>query len=402
MLMGGAMTEAQPGTSAGRKLTVFLDGTWDQAIGNTNVWRLKSLCRSDAESKQLVFYSAGVGTSFGENIRGGAFGYGIDDVLTLAYQWLVETYLDGDELFIFGFSRGAFAARSLSGLISRCGLLKLGAPLSISQLYARYRRGDAVRTIHELLETGAAAPIDNEERWLARYSLPIPVKLTGVWDTVGAVATSNALHLLTGGDHSFLDVNLRKSQQNVFHAVAVDENRAVFDATLLSQYVPGRDPSAPFTSPRSLDSVEQRWFVGSHGNVGGGSYNDVLAQLPLRWLMGKAEQHGLLFRQALDIDENAAAGAIDDSFKAFLSGAYALLHAEQRHWRPIGRPPEPRTETVVHTINETIDVSVFERWRNKPDYRPQNLAEWAGRHGVRIEDLTASCLANHPSTVVPD
>jgi len=127
--------------------------------------------------------------------------------------------------------------------------------------------------------------------------------------------------------------------------------------------------------------------VGSHGNVGGGSYDDLLAQLPLRWLMGKAEQHGLLFRQALDVDEGAAAGGIDDSFKAFLSGAYALLHAEQRHWRPIGRPPEARTHTVVHTINETIDVSVFERWRSDPGYRPQNLVDWARRHGIKIKDL---------------
>jgi integrase len=103
--------------------------------------------------------------------------------------------------------------------------------------------------------------------------------------------------------------------------------------------------------------------VGSHGNVGGGSYDDLLSQLPLRWLMSKAEKHGLAFRQALDIDEEAPAGEIDDSFKAFLKGAYSLLHAEQRYWRPIGRPPEARMHTVVHTINETIDASVFERWR---------------------------------------
>ena len=65
----------------------------------------------------------------------------------------------------------------------------------------------------------------------------------------------------------------------------------------------GTDPSALFHSPRSLESVEQRWFVGSHGNVGGGSYDDLLSQLPLRWLMSKAQRHGLEFKQALDIDE---------------------------------------------------------------------------------------------------
>lgn len=396
------MTDIQANAPTGRKLAVFLDGTWDQAAGNTNVWRLKSLCRSDPESGQLIFYSAGVGTSAGESIRGGMFGFGIDEVLTEAYQWLIETYLTGDEIFIFGFSRGAFAARSLAGLISRCGLLKLGAPLSISQLYARYRRGNAALTIHQLTAANAAAPVDNEERWLVRYSLPVPVKFTGVWDTVGAVATNNAMHLLTGGDHSFLDVNLRKSLQNVFHALAIDENRKVFDATLLSQYVEGTDPAAPYASPREMGSVEQRWFAGSHGNVGGGSYDDLLAQLPLRWLMAKAEQHGLVFRQQLDLDADAVLGEIDDSFKAFLHGAYALLHAEQRHWRPIGRQPVTLTETVVHTINETIDASVFERWRQVETYRPQNLADWAAAHGVRIEDLKASCLASDPKTAVPD
>jgi uncharacterized protein (DUF2235 family) len=120
------MTETAAASSEARKLAVFLDGTWDRAFGNTNVWRLKSLCAPRPD--QLVFYSEGVGTSLADRLRGGVFGYGIDDQLTLAYQWLVENYHDGDELFVFGFSRGAFAARSLSGLISRCGLLKLGAP----------------------------------------------------------------------------------------------------------------------------------------------------------------------------------------------------------------------------------------------------------------------------------
>ena len=258
-----------------------------------------------------------------------------------------------------------------------------------------------MRTIHELCEQGVVAS-SNEERWLVRYSNPISVKFTGVWDSVGAVPTNNALHLLTGGDHSFLDVNLRKTEENVFHALAIDENRKTFDADLLSQYVPGIDPSVPFESPRPLESVEQRRFVGSHGNVGGGSYDDLLSQLPLRWLMSKAEKHGLAFRQSLDIDEKAAAGEIDNSFKAFLKGAYSLLHAEQRYWRPIGRPPEARTHTVVHTINETIDASVFERWRMGSEYRPRNLADWAEVHKVKIEDLTGSRLTADPTKPAPD
>ena len=120
---------------------------------------------------------------------------------------------------------------------------------------------------------------------------------------------------------------------------------------LLSQYVPGIDPSVPFESPRPLESVEQRWFVGSHGNVGGGSYDDLLSQLPLRRLMSKAEKHGLAFRQSLDIDEKAAAGEIDDSFKAFLKGSYSLLHAEQRYWRPmVGPRRAARTRWFIRSM----------------------------------------------------
>jgi uncharacterized protein (DUF2235 family) len=76
-------------------------------------------------------------------VRGGVAGYGIDDEIIHAYTWLIENFDNGDEIFIFGFSRGAYTARSLSGLISKCGILKLGAPLSIEQLYARYRLYDA-------------------------------------------------------------------------------------------------------------------------------------------------------------------------------------------------------------------------------------------------------------------
>ncbi|MBR0750152.1 DUF2235 domain-containing protein, partial [Bradyrhizobium japonicum] len=120
-----------------KKLAIYLDGTFNTLNNNTNVWRLKSLTAETPD--QRVYYSQGVGTIRGEVVRGGVAGYGIDDEIIKAYTWLIENYDDGDEIFIFGFSRGAYTARSLSGLISKCGILRLGAPLSIEQLYARYR-----------------------------------------------------------------------------------------------------------------------------------------------------------------------------------------------------------------------------------------------------------------------
>src|SRR6478752_6427847 len=120
-----------------KRLAIFLDGTWNTLNNNTNVWRLKSLCAET--DKQRVYYSQGVGTRRGETARGGVTGYGIDNEIIDAYTWLIQNFDAGDEIFIFGFSRGAYTARSLSGLISKCGVLKLGAPLSIEQLYDRYR-----------------------------------------------------------------------------------------------------------------------------------------------------------------------------------------------------------------------------------------------------------------------
>src|SRR5688572_27841934 len=153
-----------------KRIGIFLDGTWETLNNNTNVWRLKSLCPPDAAG-QLIYYSPGVGTRFGEKIRGGVAGYGLDNEITDAYTWLVEMFEPGDGVFIFGFSRGAYAARSLSGLISKCGMLKPGAPLSVEQIYARYRRRTE-RTIRKLLEDGPSTYCTLEYRWLVTYCVP--------------------------------------------------------------------------------------------------------------------------------------------------------------------------------------------------------------------------------------
>ena len=158
---------------------------------------------------------------------------------------------------------------------------------------------------------------------MVRDCAPASVTFTGVWDTVGSLATTGHLALLTGGDHSFLDTNLRKNEEHVYHAMAIDENRADFDVTLLSYYRPNTE-TTPYVSPRPLADVEQRWFCGAHGDVGGGTYSDALAQLPLRWLLAKASSHGLAFKRNVELDAEASTAAIEDSFSDFLGGAYKV------------------------------------------------------------------------------
>src|SRR5258708_5036581 len=135
-----------------KRIALFLDDTWNTVSDNTNIWRMRALCAETSidGAKQAIYYDHGVGTRFGEHFRGGMFGYGLDRNVQAAYRWLIETYSPGDDVFVFGFSRGAFTARSLTGLIARCGLLQPGAPLSLEEVYARYRQGGVVRPIYQL------------------------------------------------------------------------------------------------------------------------------------------------------------------------------------------------------------------------------------------------------------
>jgi uncharacterized protein (DUF2235 family) len=376
-----------------KRVAAFLDGTWDTLNNNTNVWRLKSLCDFDTAG-QIVYYSRGVGTRIGEKIRGGVTGYGLDNEIIDAYTWIVEIFEQGDDIFIFGFSRGAYAARALSGLISKCGILKLGAPLSIEQLYARYRRRTE-RTIRKLSEDGPKTYRTLEDRWLVKYCVPTNIKFVGVWDTVGSLGNPLAGLRLNIARHRFLDTHLYLYNEFAFHALALDEHRAQFEPTFWTRTVENDATTRPHA--RTLEEVEQRWFVGSHGNVGGGLPSDPLAQLPLRWLMDKSAAHGLIFRSGFEMDAQDHVAPIFNSYANFLPAW--LRPFSPPFFRPVGTEPEVGTTSTTSRINETIDASVFERWRANPAYRPQNLATWAVRSEVDPASLTASVLASDHAAV---
>lgn len=389
-----------------KRLALFLDGTWNTVSDNTNVWRLKALCaeRGADGSRQAAYYSKGVGTTFGEKVRGGMFGYGLDKAVTEAYAWLVETYEPGDEIFIFGFSRGAYTARSLAGFIAKCGLLKPGAPLGLGQLYERYRRDEAESTIWKLdaaRRAGILNRVSLEERWMLDYAMPVPVKMIGVWDTVGALGIPfGGIPGISRSGFKFLHTGLRISQENAYHAVAVDEHRKAFAPTLWTKKIRDGVPASRMAAPRPLDSVEQRWFVGAHANIGGGCRSDVLAQLPLRWLMQRAERHGLAFRDAVKPAEETLRAPISDSFREFAWGLYAKAKLNRPFYRIIGEPPRAFEGGHDQIVNETIDASVFNRWRADASYRPRNLRDWAERYRVDPAALTASVFAHDPHAVV--
>ena len=376
-----------------KRIAIFLDGTWNTLENNTNVWRLKSLCDPSA-TNQAVYYSKGVGTDRGEVVRGGTEGYGIDQEIIDAYTWLTECFEPGDEIFIFGFSRGAYTARSLSGLICKCGVLSQGAPLSIEQLYARYQRGTGL-TIHALLE--GPAPASLEERWIVKYCEPTNIKIVGVWDTVGSLGNPVQPLKANISKYHYLDTHLRVQNEFAFQALALDEQRKCFEPTFWTKTTENAG-SANMPPPRTLAQVEQRWFVGAHANVGGGYASDVLAQPPLEWLMGKAAALGLQFRPTFVADQQTPLAPITDSYAQFGKGWYRLI--SRRFHRPVGTDPEVGTQRTTARINETIDGTVFDRWRGNSDYRPANLKEWALRKNVDPAKIVGAQLADDPSVKV--
>ncbi len=154
---------------------------------------------------QLVYYSIGV-----NGFMGGVFGKGLDENIRLAYEWLIENYNEGDEIFIFGFGRGAFTARSLPGLVALEGILKAGSPIGIAELFSRYQKEgneESIWTLKDKEAAGDANKLTDQERWSLKYSQPTKVKVVGVWDTVGSVG------LAAGDIPESVDPNLITSRQ---------------------------------------------------------------------------------------------------------------------------------------------------------------------------------------------
>jgi uncharacterized protein (DUF2235 family) len=382
-----------------KRLVVFLDGTWNSVDSNTNVWRMRALCASNSKDgrPQLVYYEVGV-----NGFLGGVFGQGLDENIRLAYEWLVENYNEGDEIFIFGFSRGAFTARSLAGLVAIDGILKAGSPIGVTELFDRYKKGDE-ETIWKLKERVASGDTRNltvQDKWLLKYSQSAEVKVIGVWDTVGSIGlAAGNIPGFSRSTFNYLQTGLRIHILNGYHALAIDEHRNDFAPTLWDVHHP-KDQNAVIAQARPLSAVEQRWFVGAHANVGGGYQTDLLAQAPLRWMMKRAESQGLSFRSEVELDGDALTAPIADSYKSFGWGLYAMVSAPL--YRIIGREPEDREDGSHINVNETIDASVFERWRADPSYRPANLVEWAQRNKVDPAQLRTSVKANDPQVAVPD
>ena len=307
-----------------KRLVICCDGTWNRldARDGTNVARLAeailgTALRADGGAvTQVTYHLDGVGSGRGaarlaraaDRILGGAFGWGLDALIEEAYRFLVLNYEPGDEIYLFGFSRGAYCARSLCGLIRRAGILERRRARAIPKAMTLYRARDtSAKSAGDRAKRFRAAhashvtTVPGEAAWRVAENLddhpdPEPLRLAylGVWDTVGSLGVPKGW---IGGalewtgffeGHQFHDTKLSPLLRAARHAVAIDERRRDFEPTLWDladlRGVEGVD----------LDAYPQRWFPGVHGAVGGGAPDAGLALGALDWIVAGAEARGLV------------------------------------------------------------------------------------------------------------
>ncbi|MFJ8160019.1 DUF2235 domain-containing protein [Streptomyces sp. NPDC096136] len=369
-----------------KRLAVYIDGTWNIPDSNTNIWRMNLLTALHAtETTQLAFYHQGIGRDVSDRLRG-AFGKGINGSVRNCYSWIMENYCPGDQLFIFGFSRGAYIARSLTGFIERCGLLRPGAPLTVREVFDRYRTIPPSASI--------SAPEEKEERWpirrdadLRRHSQVIQIDFLGVWDTVRYHDLPlGSVRGLSRSQNLFHAVHPGSATRRVYQALAVDEHRFAYRHELLLPHVALDAVAVPV--------VEQRWFPGDHSNVGGGHKNDTLALLSLAWMQKSAAACGLEFKERVTLHGDEHLGPVHDSFSSFLGGAYRAVSRNKRHWREIGNADDTGSTAPAQLMSEVVDASVFDRWRDDPEYRPRNVAAWGSRQRLKIDELQGTQSAS--------
>ena len=342
-----------------KRLVLCCDGTWstpDQERDGrpcpTNVTKLALAVPPAGDgAAQRVFYQPGVGTAVGERVRGGAFGWGLSKGVQDVYRFVVDNYEPGDELFFFGFSRGAYMARSTVGLIRNAGILRRENAARIPQAYALYR-------------DRAVKPRDTASQ-LFRRSFShedTSIRFLGVWDTVGALGIPlyrNPLTALVNRRWQFHDVELSRSVEAAYQVLAIDEMRRPFEPTVWEQ---DRDAEGQI--------LEQVWFAGSHSDVGGGYADSSLADVTLGWMADRARACGLVFHEGAFTwpDDGVPAGGDAE----FVPDPRGRLHdSSAGAARLLGRAPRALGSRPAG--RESVSSTAVVRREQDRTYRPSNL-----------------------------
>lgn len=336
-----------------KRIVICADGTWNRPEKNlkkdfpTNVLKLaRAISPVDSsDTAQQIFYDWGVG-SYYDPVVGGAMGKGLHKNIMDDYRYIVQNYSPGDELFLFGFSRGAYTVRSLCGLINNCGIIKRADACLIEQAFMHYKKPGkdyAPEGIRSLEFRQAHAHPSRE------------IKFVGVWDTVGGMGIPLSFLGNLSDTDEFYDTKIGRNVRIARHALAIDELRRDFEPTVWL--------------PRANLDLKQVWFPGAHSDVGGSYPPDkdgcVLADISLGWMMAEARLAGLALEPHLQ--------------QSLQPKSTATLHLSRRSYyrvkKKFYRPIDHGKDNIL------LHTSVKQRWDLDPKYRPKNLLDYINRHG---------------------
>lgn len=340
-------------------IIVCADGTWNRPEEDlkkdypTNVLKLsRAIKPSTPNLKQHVFYDWGIG-SYHDNASAGATGRGLHKNILDGYRYIVQNYSPGDKIYLFGFSRGAYTVRALSGLINNCGVLKRQYANRISETWKIYK--SPKKTFHPEGESA--------KDFRKSYSHPSrKVEFVGVWDTVGALGIPFSFMGLFESDDEFYNTRMGSNIVTARHALAIDEQRQDFEPTI-------------WTPVNGVD-LKQVWFSGVHTDVGGSYPPDkgtgaMASDVPLAWMLKEAKAAGL------SIEKHITDGLTD--------GSMAKLHKSRKHVyrlkRPLHRP------LVDDQRPSKIHPTVKARYIADDKYRPpslKKLVETLGWEGLDV------------------
>lgn len=336
-----------------KRIVICADGTWNRPEQNprkdfpTNVLKLARAIApvGDDGVPQQVFYDWGIG-SYHDEFIAGATGRGLHKNIMDDYRYIVQNYAPGDEIHLFGFSRGAYTIRCLCGLINNCGIVTRPDAELIQQAFDHYKKSSKPW----------APGGDKAIAFRERHAHPDrDVHFVGVWDTVGAMGIPISFLGLFEDSDEFYDTKIGRNVHIARHALAIDEHRDDFRPTVWQ--------------PREGMDMQQVWFAGAHSNVGGSYAPDkdgtALSDNALKWMIQHANDAGLTVEDHLParVRPNPSA-TLHDSRRSF----YRL---KGRHYRDLDHGKGP---VLIHE-------SVKQRWDADSDYRPPNLKEYIDNHG---------------------
>jgi uncharacterized protein (DUF2235 family) len=351
-----------------KRLVICCDGTWntpDQkdrgVMRPSNVVKLSRWVMPQDRNgvAQKVHYDKGVGTGdIVDRAFGGLFGVGLAHNIREAYEFLSQNYDDGDQVFLFGFSRGAYTVRRTVGMVRKCQLLP--KDLGDEARKAAIEEGYGIFTIRE-----GGPDSEVAQAFSKKYRCrPASIHCLGVWDTVGAYGIGGVLGQLTSSlsKSRFHDRRLSSIVKHAFQAVAIDETRRLFEPTLFEQ------------GPNGLQNgqvLEQSWFTGVHSNVGGGYEDAGLSDITLYWMARRAEQCGLA------LDPTWANRIVPDEFGELRESRTGLYLLMGKAVRPIG--------VQKNGFEQAHNTALDRMTRDPAGYAPENLIAYRNSKEFKVD-----------------